>query len=107
MWIEGGSKGFDVLCVDPQPPGAERLPHGKIFEIALSHGLFISFVYAPRGQGQPMGPNQAPRATAAALISPNAASAAPSARKTCDRSPLQRNASHPPPAAIANRVRFA
>src|SRR5712691_13318565 len=38
--IEGSSEGLDLLRVDPQPPGVEPLPHGKVFEIALSHGLF-------------------------------------------------------------------
>src|SRR5262245_11015059 len=50
--IECSGKGLDLLCVDPQPPGAERLPHGKIFKIVLSHGS-LSPVYAPRGRGQP------------------------------------------------------
>src|SRR5262249_27832972 len=38
--IEGSSEGLDLLRVDPQPPGVEPLPHGKVFEIALSHGHF-------------------------------------------------------------------
>src|SRR5713101_7977475 len=38
LWIEGGGKGLDLLRVDPQPPGVERLPHGKVLEISLSHG---------------------------------------------------------------------
>jgi len=33
LWIEGGGKGLDLRCIDTQPPGAERLPHSKIFEI--------------------------------------------------------------------------
>src|SRR2546428_10514172 len=60
-----------------------------------------------RGRGQAIGPNQAPLATAPAFISPNAASAALSATKTYETSPLHRKASQPPPAAMANRVRFA
>src|SRR3989454_8241459 len=40
-------------------------------------------------------------------MSPNAASAALSATKTYETSPLHRRASQPPPAAIASRVRFA
>jgi hypothetical protein len=92
LWIEGGGKGRDLLRVDPQPPGAERLPQGKIFEISSSHGSLSPLYMAARGRGQPMGPNQAPRATATALIRPKAASAALKARKTSDRSPLQRSA---------------
>src|SRR4029450_649465 len=34
LWIEGGGKSGDLLRVDPQSPGAERVPHSKIFEIA-------------------------------------------------------------------------
>src|SRR5712691_2465065 len=48
LWIEGGGKGGDLLRIDPQPPGAERWPHGKIFEIALSHGS-VSPLYTRRG----------------------------------------------------------
>src|SRR6266446_5073411 len=48
LWIEGGGKSGDLLRIDPQPPGAERLPHGKIFEIALSHGS-VSPLYTRRG----------------------------------------------------------
>src|SRR3989454_8731916 len=60
-----------------------------------------------RGRGQAIGPNQAPLATAQAFISPNAASAALSATKTYETSPLHRRASQPPPAAMRSRVRFA
>src|SRR6266851_6931336 len=38
--IKGSSEGLELLRVDPQPPRAEPLPHGKVFEIALSHGHF-------------------------------------------------------------------
>src|SRR5262249_12047329 len=51
--------------------------------------------------------NQAPLATATALIRPNTASATLSAIKTWVTLPLQRKAIQPPPAAIASRVRFA
>jgi hypothetical protein len=48
-----------------------------------------------RKTGQRTGPNHAPSATAAALISPNAARAALMARKTSDRLPLDWRASQP------------
>src|SRR5258706_7552936 len=52
LWIEGGGKGLDLLRVDPQPPGAERLPHGKIFEISGSHGS-LSPLYTSRTRPRP------------------------------------------------------
>src|SRR2546427_7346060 len=60
-----------------------------------------------RGRGQAIGPNQAPPATAPAFNSPYAASAALSATKTYETSPLHRRASQPPPAAMRSRVMFA
>src|SRR5258707_622365 len=35
--IELRGKGLDPLLVDPQAPGAKRLPHGKILEVSLDH----------------------------------------------------------------------
>src|SRR3989441_3382203 len=72
---------------------------------ASSHYLLCK--RAMRIRGQRTRPNQAPLATAPALIRPKAASAALSATKTYETSPLHRSASQPPPAAIASRVRFA
>ena len=51
--------------------------------------------------------NQAPPATAAALIKPNAASAAANAMNAPVTSPVQRKASQPPHAAIMRRARLA
>src|SRR5712691_6127853 len=52
LWIEGGGKGRDLLCVDPQPPGAARVRHGTIVEIALSHGS-LSPLYTRRARPRP------------------------------------------------------
>src|SRR2546428_9779297 len=80
-------------------------PRQSLRDITASfHYLLCKRAMRIRGRTRP---NQTPLATAPALIRPKAASAALSARKTWDRLPLQRNASHPPPAAIASRVRFA
>src|SRR5207249_6934551 len=88
-----------------------KLPH--IFLLSRRSRASASYFHgspsrtSTRARGQAIGPNQAPLATAQAFISPNAASAALSATKTYETSPLHRRASQPPPAAIASRVRFA
>src|SRR6266446_1159805 len=105
--IELGAECLDSLLVDPQPTGAKGLPDGKVFEESPNHGHWPPSGARTRGRGQTIGPNQAPVATAPAVISPNAARAAPSAAKTYETSALQRSASQPPPAAITSRTRFA
>src|SRR5439155_7187514 len=107
LGIELDGEGLDVSGLDRQPAGTEGLSDGEAFKVALGHSPISRATRARRLSGQGIGPNQAPLATAPAFISPNAASAALSATKTYETSPLHRRASQPPPAAIASRVRFA
>src|SRR5262249_16888902 len=72
-------------------------------DVARAHGISFPRVRA----GGPGGGNQTPRATAVAMIRPKTTSAALCARNRCERSPSHCSASHPPPAAIVRRVRFA
>jgi len=37
LGIEFGGKGLDPLLLDPQPPGAEGLANGQVFEISNGH----------------------------------------------------------------------
>src|SRR6266851_5449862 len=105
--IELAGKALDPLVGEPQPAGAEGLSDGKILEISPGHCGFLPRRKGMYGRVHRTGPNQAPPATAAALIRPKAASATASERKTWVMLPLKRSASQPPAAAIARRVRFA
>src|SRR5512132_364428 len=49
--IEFGGKGLDPCPVDPQPPGAEGLPHGEVLEISLAR-LHHSLLKAHGGPRQ-------------------------------------------------------
>src|SRR5262249_23250019 len=57
--VELGGERLDSLLVDLQPTGAERLPDGEVFEIALLHGRDRAVV------DRRIGPNHARPATAA------------------------------------------
>src|SRR6267142_1071184 len=105
--IELGAECLDSLLVDAHPTGAKGLPDGEVFEESPNHRHCAPSRARTRGRGQTIGPNQAPVATAPAVISPNAASAAPSAAKTTETSALQCSANQPPPAAIPSRTRLA
>src|SRR6059036_1582818 len=105
--IELGAECLDSLRVNPHPTGAKGLPGGKVFEESPNHVHRPPSRAKTRGRGQAIGPNQAPPATAPAFNSPYAASAALSATKTYETSPIHRRASQPPPAAMRSRVMFA
>src|SRR5271166_4244120 len=79
--IEFGGKGFDPVRLDAHCPGAKGLAHAEIVEVALGHLGVLPYERATRS-GAAGRSNHAPPATAAALISPKAAIAAPSAKKT-------------------------
>src|ERR1043166_8964390 len=94
--VEFGGEALDARLVDAQPTGAVALAGGQVLEIFASHvAVLLCSV------GQVSGPNHAPPATAAALMTPNATSARLCARKTWTRSPLHASASQPTSAAIA------
>src|SRR5262249_61856462 len=99
-------KMLDALLVDPQPRRAEGLTDREVFQVEC-HDEDLAGGAAPVGAASAGLRNQTPLATAVAMISPNAASATAWATKTGSRSPLKRNASQPPPAAIARRTRLA
>src|SRR5213078_2947842 len=92
--IEFRRERLDALLADGDPARAVDLARGEVLEIFFAH---VSDLLC---SGHISGPNHAPPATAAALMSPKAASARLCARKTCDRLPLQRSASVPASAAI-------
>src|SRR5580704_1698638 len=85
----------NLVLDDAFAPGPKDLSDGVIFQILCGH-LFTG-----------SRANQAPPATAAALIRPKVASATDSAMKTAVRSPVQRSASQPPNAAMIRRARLA
>src|SRR5438105_14992490 len=85
--IEFRRERLDALLANGDPARAVDLAHGEVLEIFFAH---VSDLLC---SGHISGPNHAPPATAAALMSPKAASARLCARKTCDRLPLQRSAS--------------
>src|SRR5581483_7395857 len=93
--IERFGEGDDLRLVDAMPARPVNLADRIILEILHRH---------PR-TGLPA--NHAPHATAAALISPNVASAAANATNTPVRLPVQRRARKPPTAAITSRARLA
>src|SRR5262249_52535524 len=109
---EGAGQLHQLSAVDVVEHGAPRFIHGARAGLDHSVGSLLAVgaagmaaegriarARAGRSPGHAMGPNQAPPATAPALIRPKAARAALRARNTCERSPLQRRASHPPAAA--------
>src|SRR5438552_13814914 len=85
--IEFRRERLDALLADGDPARAVDLAHGEVLEIFFAH---VSDLLC---SGHISGPNHAPPATAAALMSPKAASARLCARKT-DRKSTRLNSSH-------------
>src|SRR5215472_12280521 len=107
--IELGSEALDPITLDADVTGTVGLADGKILEVPRGHfdaPTNNNAASCPRHDQLNL-PNQAPPATATATISPKAASATACATNTSKRLALHRIASHPPPAAMINRVRFA
>src|SRR5262249_45412563 len=104
--IELGSEALDPITLDADATGTGGLADGKIVEVSRGHfdaPTNDNAASCPRHDQLNL-PNQAPPATAVTTIRPKVASATACATNTSKRSAFHRSASHPPPAAMINRV---
>src|SRR5262245_19220757 len=105
--VEFRRKSLDAVFLHADAARPVDLARRKVLEVPFAHVAALLSRATVARHGHVNGPNQAPPATAAALISPNATSARLCAMKTCERSPFQRSASPPRRAAMARRARLA